>query len=336
MPNNFLKKLVKKESFTRFVLPAILLIALALVGYFSFKGKTKTISETQAKTVAENFVNDFLMPSGSKATVKDVSLEYGLYKLQIDIVSDVVESYLTRDGKLFFPQSLNVEEIRASRATQETPDDQAPAATVSSKSGKPVIELFVMSYCPYGTQIEKGFLPVLETLGDKIDFRLKFVDYAMHGEKELTENLLQHCIAKEDPDKLAPYLTCFLADGQSESCLDEAGVNQRKVDSCVADTDKEYKVSENYENKVGWQGSYPGFDVDKADTDKYNVGGSPTLVINGQTIQSNRDSQSLLDVVCSAFDNPPAECDTSLPTGSPTPGFGFETASGSTGAAVCN
>jgi len=44
----------------------------------------------------------------------------------------------------------------------------------------------------------------------------------------------------------------------------------------------------------------------------------------------------LLDVVCSAFDNPPAECDTSLPTGSPTPGFGFETASGSTGAAVCN
>lgn len=333
---NFFKKLVKKEIFTRFVLPLILLIALALVGYFSFRGKTKTISESQAKTVAENFVNDFLMPSGSKATVKDVSLEYGLYKLQIDIVSDVVESYLTRDGKLFFPQSLNIEEIRASRATQADDNSQEPAATVSSKSAKPVIELFVMSYCPYGTQIEKGFLPVLETLGDKVDFRLKFVDYAMHGEKELTENLLQYCIAKEDSDKLVPYLNCFLADGQSGTCLKEAGVNEKKVNNCVADTDKEYKVSDNYKNKVGWQGSYPGFDVDKADAEKYGVGGSPTLVINGQTIQSNRDSQSLLDTVCSAFDNPPSECDTSLSTASPAPGFGFDTTSGSTGAAVCN
>jgi len=49
-----------------------------------------------------------------------------------------------------------------------------------------------MSYCPYGTQIEKGILPVINALGNKIKFSLKFVDYAMHGKKEIDENSRQY------------------------------------------------------------------------------------------------------------------------------------------------
>ena len=36
------------------------------------------------------------------------------------------------------------------------------------KKEKPEVELFVMSHCPFGTQIEKGMLPVARLLGDKI------------------------------------------------------------------------------------------------------------------------------------------------------------------------
>ena len=69
------------------------------------------------------------------------------------------------------------------------------------KADKPKVELFVMSHCPYGTQAEKGMIPVVELLKDKISFEVKFVDYAMHGKKELDEQLRQYCIQKEQKAK---------------------------------------------------------------------------------------------------------------------------------------
>ena len=75
------------------------------------------------------------------------------------------------------------------------------------KRETPEVDLFVMAYCPYGTQTEKAFLPVLELLGDKIDFNLRFVYYAMHGKKELDEQLRQYCIQKEQKSKKRTYST---------------------------------------------------------------------------------------------------------------------------------
>jgi len=73
------------------------------------------------------------------------------------------------------------------------------------KKDVPEVELFVMSHCPYGTQMEKGILPVVELLGDKIDFKIRFVYYAMHGEKEVNEEARQYCIQKEQKDKFISY-----------------------------------------------------------------------------------------------------------------------------------
>ncbi len=290
----------------------------------------KNISAEEAKVKAEDFINKYLMQPGSEASIKDITTEYGLYKLSIDITSDVVESYITKDGRLFFPQALDIVEINKSQAENNDSETQAPSATVTQKNDKPLVELFVMSYCPYGTQIEKGILPVIKALGNKIDFKLKFCNYAMHGEKELQENLTQYCIQKEEPKKLDAYLTCFLESSDSSSCLSSAGVNVKNINSCVSKTDNEFKVTKNFNDQVDYQGSYPSFNIDKADNVKYSVGGSPTLIINGEDIQSNRDSASLLATICSAFNEQPEECQTALSSASPSAGFGSGTTSGST------
>lgn len=332
-----IRKIFSKEVFMRVVLPIILVIVLIIIGFFSFrKPSFKNLKPAEAQAKAETFINTYLMQSGSKATVKEVTTEYGLYKLKIDIVSDVIESYITKDGKLFFPQALDIEETakQAAAAGNNTAGaNSAPAATVSVKSDKPTVELFVMSYCPYGTQIEKGMLPVLAALGNKIDFKLQFCSYAMHGEKELKENMTQYCIQKEQNSKLNSYLTCFLESSVSDACLTSAKIDKSKLASCVSKTDKNFKVTSNFADKVGYQGSYPGFDVDKAANDKYNVGGSPTLIINGQEISSARDSASLLKTICSAFNDQPKECETALSSASPAPGFGSGTASAGSAAA---
>ena len=54
-----------------------------------------------------------------------------------------------------------------------------------------------MSHCPYGTQMEKALLPVIETLGaNNVNFELKFNTYAMHDKVELDEQLTQYCVKK--------------------------------------------------------------------------------------------------------------------------------------------
>ena len=189
-----------------------------------------------------------------------------------------------------------------------------------------------MSYCPYGTQMEKGILPAVTALGKKVNFEIKFNDYAMHGEKELKENLVQYCIQKEQASKFNEYLTCFLKSSDSAACLASAKINTSKNDSCVAKTDKEFNVTDDFKNNTNYKGPYPGFDISKDDNAKYNVGGSPTLIINGTEVSAARDSASLLKTICSAFKEAPEECNTVLSSASPAAGFGEGTTSGSTAA----
>jgi len=190
------------------------------------------------------------------------------------------------------------------------------------KRDKPVVEAFVMSHCPFGTQIEKGLLPVANLLKGKADISVKFCDYAMHGEKEVKEQLNQVCIQEQSKDKYMAYLDCFLEAEKSDECMAKAKVDKKKLETCVASTDKKFNVIKNIEDKSTYKGRFPSFDVFKDLTDKYEVKGSPTLVINGVTAQAGRSPQQILDAVCLGFKNKPKECETKLSDETPSAGFG--------------
>ena len=317
-----------------FIFTAIAIIIMAAAGYayFGTKDNKIVLAPEEAKAKVEEFINNNLMQAGKKVTIKEIVEDGDLYKVVVDIGSGQdINSYLTKDGAKFFPQVMDIEEIEKATAEKNNnpAGNQPPVSSVTNKKDMPVVEVFVMSHCPFGTQIEKGILPVLETLGDKIDFQLKFCDYAMHDKKELDEQLMQYCIQKEQGNKLISYLKCFLEKGESDNCLSKTGINKNKLNSCVATTDKQYKVTEMYNNKTTWRKdskgdpAFPIFNVNSEDNKKYGIGGSPGLVINGQKIQSNRDAASLLKIICSGFNNQPAECSKNLSATTPAPGFGF-------------
>ncbi|MEI6378461.1 MAG: hypothetical protein WCO55_02285 [Candidatus Falkowbacteria bacterium] len=298
----------------------------------------KNVTLEQAKSIATDFIKKVLLTDGTAFEVKSIKSNHSVYELEIAIGSSKASSALSLDGKIFYPSSLNIADALAEQAKAPAqPAAAAQTATVVTKNDKPVVELFVMSYCPYGTQIEKGIIPAVLALGDKIDFQLKFVDYAMHGEKELKENITQYCIDKEQHALLLPYVSCFVAsESDSAKCLGEAKVDKSKLDACFAATDKQYEITATFaKGQDAWGSSFPPFVVYKADNTKYGVGGSPTLVINGAQVESSRDSQSLLTTICSAFNTKPAECDKTLSSAAPAPGFGGGAAASGTPAANC-
>jgi len=63
-----------------------------------------------ASLIAENFVNEYLMTPGTMASILEISLDHDLYKMRIDIGTGTpIDSYMTKDGKLFFSQVISVE-----------------------------------------------------------------------------------------------------------------------------------------------------------------------------------------------------------------------------------
>jgi len=312
---------------------SISLIVVFVVGFFvgdALSGNFLKVSEAEAVQSIQSFLSS--NSPGTRFTANEKVIENGMYKISGTIGdgtgSEPITVYVSLDGQFLFPQAISLDEQAAAPAQPSQPQQTI------TKSDKPVVELFVMSHCPYGTQAEKGIIPVAELLGDKIDFSIKFVDYAMHGEIELDEQLLQVCIAEEQSDKYFDYLSCFLEDGDTERCLEEVDIDS--LEDCIERVDEEFKIKELFADQSTWSGGrYPQFNVHKAENDKYGVGGSPTLIINGQQVSSGRDSESYLATICSAFNSPVEECGESLSGVTPSAGFGSGSGAGSNSAATC-
>lgn len=187
------------------------------------------------------------------------------------------------------------------------------------------VELFVMSYCPYGTQAEKGIIPAVELLGDSVDFHVRFVYYAMHGQAELNEQLAQYCIQYEQRDKYLDYLTCFLDAGNSASCLTSAGINTNQLSTCVSRADTAFNVTNMYADQATWlSGRYPTFNPHLSLNDEYGIGGSPQLVVNGEVVQpASRSPQAYLDAICNALPSQPSACSEQLSNTAYSAGFGY-------------
>lgn len=286
------------------------------------------LSPKEASDKATAYINTNLLTGGQTAKVKAVEESGNLYGMKLDIGGREFDTYITKDGKLLFPSVIDMD------AKVEQPAEQEEQPAEVPKSDKPEVQLFVMSHCPYGTQAEKGIIPVVELLGDKINFDIKYVNYAMHGEKEVKEQLRQYCIKTEQKDKFLPYLKCFLKDGNSDTCVTEVKVDKTKLGTCEKAIDEKYGLTKTLADQASWGGRFPPFPIYDKENEEYSISGSPTLVINDKAVSSARSPSAFLATICGAFNEAPKECEQELSTTNPSPGFGYET-SGSATAAQC-
>ena len=210
-------------------------------------------------------------------------------------------------------------------------DTTLPSTPEVVKSDKPVANAFVMSYCPYGLQFLKAYVPVIELLGDKADVQVNFVHYIMHGEKEMLENTQMYCIQKEQKDKFTAYLRCFVEAGDSAGCVTKAGVDSAKLDACSSALDTEFDIKKTFSESTG---NYPAYPVDATLAAQYGVGGSPTFILNGAEVSVSRSAEAIKQAICAAFNSPPTECSQTLSSSAEAAGLGPMGAGGGSGAAA--
>lgn len=221
---------------------------------------------------------------------------------------------------------------KSATTTAITSGTNTAATATVTKSAKPKAELFIMSYCPYGLQMAKAYLPVMTLLKDKVDLSVNFVNYAMHGKKEIDENNREYCIQSEQKDKFISYMTCFTAKDDYKTCLTTAGVNASKLNTCVSQLDSKYGITKKYNDQSTWlSGTYPLYPVQDDLNQKYGVQGSPTLIINGTEVQASRTPEAVKKAICDSFTSAPSECNTVLSSASAVAGFGTGIGTDTTG-----
>jgi len=213
----------------------------------------------------------------------------------------------------------------------QQPAAQPPAAPPTSvpKTDKPKVELFIMSFCPYGIQAAEAMAPAAGLLGSKANISLGYVIYdnyaknrganwsqycsdasekycSMHGVTELNEDIRQMCIQKYQPTKLWAYMSLIIADYNARTVsasniadkwkgyAQTAGVDVAKVETCF-NTEAETLLA-----------------AQVALNTQYGVGGSPSLIVNGVDASFARNPEGYKTGICGAFNTAPGECSQTL------------------------
>lgn len=306
---------VKKTS-NSMAIPAIIGVVMLVIGFAaglmmtgagSFGGTI--VSTDQAKTIAQTKIYN-LLQGQSTVAVSNVTQSNGIYKFVVDVDGRQFDSYLTTDGKILFPSAYDITAADSTPVKANT--TTTTTTTTTPKTDKPTVELFVMSFCPYGVQAEQIMKPVFDLLGSKADFNVRFIAsvggttidsvQSLHGANEAKEDLRQLCIAKYY-DKVTYWkYVSYIANGYptniSTSTIDTkwkeaaavANIDTTKIETCVANE------------------SLALMNADVAITNAYGVSGSPTLIINGVQYSGSRSSTAFQQAICAAFTTPPAEC----------------------------
>ncbi len=333
-------KNVKRGITLNYAYIAIIIILAAILLFQNIGGgnASSVVSEKVANEKAQTLLYN-LLQGRATAEVVSVNKNDGVFEITYKINGqEQPKAYMTLDGEQFFPYVIptDVESTTPDNNSQEEEqqdETQDKAQQEVLKVDKPKVELFIMSYCPFGLQMQKAILPVMELLGDKADISIKWVDYAMHGKKEIDENLRQYCIQKDQKDKYIDYAKCFVASGDADKCLNETNIDIDMLSSCENETDNEFKIYELYEDQTTWAGGrYPQFNIYKDLNSEYGVRGSPTFILNGEQVSVSRSSEAIKNVICDTFKERPEECDTTLNSNQEQPGIG-EIGSGQTASA---
>ncbi|MBI2662406.1 cupredoxin domain-containing protein [Candidatus Woesearchaeota archaeon] len=121
----------------------ILLILSILTQGFRFSAEsltsastasTLTISEAQVKAVA--YVNTKLLQPPFTAEVKSSEEINNLYHFKLSVAGQEVDSYITKDGKLFFPQGLDLSKETTAKSTETKPAEKTTTETTKPSAEK--------------------------------------------------------------------------------------------------------------------------------------------------------------------------------------------------------
>ncbi|MBU3934773.1 hypothetical protein KKC00_02330, partial [Patescibacteria group bacterium] len=273
MIKNIFKKITAKTAKTikgNIVLTIIIVVVIVGVTgfslYFSYSGTGfkigggKVLKAEVAGQKAIDYINNEVLHGQGAVSLTEIKEESGMYKIKIafEIEGEVQNSdaYLTKDGRYLFPIMqgfpMDLDQDSALSANGSSDASGVTSCEDVAKADKPVLEVFVVSQCPYGLQMQRALAKTVEQAGSLAsNIKVRYIGSvsngeitSMHGDIEAQENLRQICIREEQANKYWNYISCYMKAGEIDSCLKSAGVNKTTLNGCMSDANKGLKYAQ--------------------------------------------------------------------------------------------
>lgn len=289
----------------------------------TFRGKTEEFKNKTIPAAIRKVLNspDTKFEIG---TIKELS---GVYEFELKLQGQAYTSYITKDGKILFTSGVKLDDS-GKQATSTTTAAKKLTVKDLNKSDKPSLTAFVVANCPYGLQTQRVFKKAMEEAPGLASFlKIKYIGSivdgkitSMHGDEEAKENLRQICIRDEQSTLYWPYVNCYMKEGKTDQCLAEVGVDTATMNACTEDPKRGNAFAQK--------------DFDSAT--KFNVSGSPTLVLNDAQVVSEFDfggrvPNSMKTLVCGGSKTPGEFCSSEISTKEVAVSLSVTDEAGSTG-----
>ena len=292
----------------------VVLVVILAIGMMQ-GGQGSGISPTDCGTKAIAYINTNMATPGTSAQLVSVSEKKGIYELKATYQSQDITLYATKDCSLLFTNTVN---MSASSGSQPAAAAATPAPV---RSARPAVDMYVMSFCPYGTQAEKVMSPVVKLLGSKADIRIRYITSvtgttvdsidSLHGAAEAKEDLTQVCINKYYPDKFWAYLDAF-----DDTCY-PSWQNTAALETCRKNTTASLAFDD---TRIATCSQGPEgialLKADEAAAATVSATASPMLFVNGVEYSGARTPEAFKEAICNSFDTVPSECSTALSSAS--------------------
>lgn len=104
---------------------SVLFIILFVVSLFFISGSGGEITKTEAKSRIQGYV-DAVLPPTALVILGDVTEENNLYKVPVNIQGEELDTFVTKDGSLFFPTAVDLNNIPTNPLLAGTPPPVTP------------------------------------------------------------------------------------------------------------------------------------------------------------------------------------------------------------------
>jgi protein-disulfide isomerase len=264
-------------------------------------GVEGALTSDQVKITTEAFINQNLLQPGMTARVEDVTEKAGLYLIKVKLSSgtdsQIVESYVSKDGTLFFTDFIDTTQpFPTAPAITTTPSpvsnidmkaliDDDPWA--GDKNADVIIVEFSDFQCPFCARALPTVNQIKETYGEKVLFVYR--DFPLHSIHPEAQKAAEASQCAFDQDKFWEYHDLLF-----EKQSDWSGVGVPKFKEYAVDLGLDTDAfndcldSNKYADEV---------QADLLEGTHFGVTGTPAFFINGQKVSGAQPFSTFKQII---------------------------------------
>ena len=263
------------------------------------------LGEEQSKAILDSFPECNVVVNGHRKIGTDaVFIQNGRLFMQFGFAGKSLSHALVNPAK----GGLSVSASEWIAITPDVPDDPAIAAIVNAPSpGAPglaapqaaVLDLYIMSRCPYGLKALKGFIEAIPNFPG-VEPHVWFIGSqrpdgtleSLHGDKEAADEMLWLAVEANYPAKWRAFIADRASsDLPSDSAAKKLGMNLALLKQWIGDKGKNELLSHYLRSQ------------------RIGITASPTLLLNNASVDVEITKPRLGKVLCDKLPKSSAYCD---------------------------